>query len=282
MSGRPRNLNPLGQKFLAAYLDPLLTPEQICRQFRISSSTFYNYEKELNLPQVRVGIGLASQLPLKRALRDLKSAGERYEIEVLRAIAQEAGLRMKLIPCFSGDSSLLSAVSQGRVDFLMASASKTRARARSFYFSDSYYANSSPWGQLLKLKKNDLSLVQGKTKPALGVVKGSIHEEYALRALAQEFQIVPALSVTANLRRLASRKVDFILANPSVLELYPEQAVNLEICSSAYAYDSHTGIVFSAESEHLKKNINQAIHRLHENGLLQRIQESTGLSARRS
>jgi predicted DNA-binding transcriptional regulator AlpA len=99
MVGRPKNLNPHGERFLRLYLDPLLEVDEICAALGIGKSTFYNYERELGLPKVRVAFGCANDFPHKDIFRrGLRSSSEGYELQVVRELAQTAFVKRRRSP----------------------------------------------------------------------------------------------------------------------------------------------------------------------------------------
>lgn len=260
-SGRPKNLSPTGKKFLDLYLDPLLDVDSICKISNISRSTFYNYENELNLPKLRVGLGTVSKLTSLRAFNNLQDPGEKYELQLIRQIGKLMGVRIKLVPFFSGVNSAVSAVCKQEVDFALSSLSWTKERSKALYFSEPYY-QGSPWGHLIQMKILDGLSLKGKKKPTLGVFYPSVHHEYAAEFLAQEFEIKCYSSVPSTIKALTDGNADFILANSNVFTLYPNETMSMKIASPKILYKSHTGIIFHADSEHWRKAVNTALGRV--------------------
>jgi ABC-type amino acid transport substrate-binding protein len=265
MRGRPRSFEKQSDTFLRLYLDPLMSPEAICQACGIGLATFYNYEKELNLPKLRVGIeNQNATLPRQKALTLFSSRVERYELKVVRNLAKLLKARVKLIPCLALDANAaINAVKAKHVDFALAAISWTRKRSQEMYFSDSYNPEFPPSGVLMRLKRTvTSSLKAGALRPRLGVNEASVHQEYATDVLQNDFEIHVFKNVQPTLQALLSGKIDFVLLHPDWLEDFPTEATSIEICSKPFYYRSHTGIIFHSDSEQWRKPVNQAISQL--------------------
>jgi ABC-type amino acid transport substrate-binding protein len=262
MRGRPRLYGSHSKKFLQYYLDPLMTGADICRQCGISLATFYNYEKELQIPQLRVGVeNDHTQFSHKKALKMFSRPGELFELKIVRELAARMNVRVKLIPYDSSDAnSALNGVKKNEIDFAVADLSWTRERNRHFYFSDSYKPEIGPSGFLMRLKGS--TPVQAGVKPVLGANEGSVHLEYANDHLQNDFQLKKYSNVEPLLLALHAGEVNFVILNPVWLEIFPQYAPNIEIVSKRFIYRSHTGVVFHADSEHWRPAVNEALAQL--------------------
>jgi hypothetical protein len=101
------------------------------------------------------------------------------------------------------------------------------------------------------------------------VVKHSVHQVYAEEFLRQEFELKSFTSTRRLLVAVADQKVDFALAHPDVFEMYKEECTLLSAQSAPYRYKSHTGLIFSSDSEGWKRPVDAALEILAENGRLQ-------------
>ncbi len=260
--GRPQKINNKGEVFLKDYLNPLLSPQEICQKLSISLATFYNYEKELNLPQVRVAIGLSSaNLPLKHALSANKTESDKSEIALISEIARLARIRVNLIPKDTITLEAHYAVKAKQVDFAISSITCTKERSAQFYFSNPYSPEVKPLGVLIKLKNSNHIKIKPRGKYILGVPAGTVHSEHALQNMSQDFEIKLVRSIPLTIKALTGYKIDFALLHPFFLEIAKEEAKSLQICSDPIFYNAFTGMMFHSESEFLRPLINRAIDR---------------------
>jgi len=266
--GRPKKI--LGQsiearQFLQLYLDPLISKKFIIQQCKISQATFYNYERELDLPQIRVGIGCPQiDLPLGRVFSKINAADDLYELNLLRKISPLIQTRFKLIPTLRANVYAAPyALKKREIDLAISSISKTEEKNRDFYFSDSYFEGRSPHGVLMR-KKTSYTPTVSEDRPLLGVVSSSVHSEYAAKHLQKEFHVRSFRTASIAFQALNAGRVDFVLFHPSWFQILPQDTAEIEICSKPYRYKSHTGILFHPDSEFLRPGVNRAIEIIHE------------------
>lgn len=270
-TGRPRlvNLNSEAKRFLDLYLDPLMSAEMICQLTGIKKSTFYNYEKELNLPQLKVGFGVSTaHLPREKVLGKLTDRDQIHELNVIRKLGRDLQARVKIVTvdctdCRSVDNLIYSK----KVDFVVSSITKTKKRSEDLYFSQDYFFDGGPFGVLMHNPTMKLNLLTSKNKPILGVTEHSVHAEYALSHLNQEFKIKKFRSGRKTLLALISGLVDFTLMHPSWLTARVSGIQDLQICSKPMFYSTHSAILFHADSQLWIPQVNESIERLHENHL---------------
>lgn len=266
--GRPKKLNPLGNRFLKLYLDPLNSAVEICSALGISLPTFYKYEKELNLPHLTVAIGnSSSHLPYKKALQGFTSPCEQYELLLFRSIAQHIGARIKLEPRGYG-SNTQEKVRTEKVDFAMTSLSWTQEGSKTLYYSNSYLLDSTPSGVLVAMKNRGPNLSTGRSKPILAVTKNGVHSEFAEKNLKSGFSIKQCRNFAQVFKLLASFEADVALFNERLFSIYPEETKEMQIISKPFIYDSYTAMVFHKNSMHLIPEINKAIEIVHEKKLV--------------
>lgn len=268
-SGRPKKVNPRGERFLQFYLDPLYSPEMICQKLSIGQSTFYEYESELNLPQLRIAIGNSSGLPLKKALARFDSPSEKIELDILKTLLKLTGIRGKLIPhsitAFAG----ATAVRRKEVDFAICSFSLTKDRSRDFFCSDAYQPDIRPQGVLIGLKENGVPI--STFRPILGVAQNSVHSEYALNHLSHNFDVRLFRSVALAVQALHKKSIHFTLLHQNYFDLIPKELENTEIKSRPFLYDSYSTMLFHSDSEMWRTPINRALDFMHSTGLTTQI-----------
>jgi ABC-type amino acid transport substrate-binding protein len=265
--GRPKKLNPLGENFRCLYLNPLLSYADICRELKISKSTFYVYEKELNVPTLRVGIGNSSGLPSDRALKQFTTALERYDSEVIRALARKMTVRFKLIPLSFQTQETLVAVKEGAVDLGISSISWTKERGDLYYFSEGYIPSHSPNGRLITWKGREFG--QTRAKPKLGVVEGSVHASFAKLNLRLEFHLKTYRSMAMAFNALRESHVDAVLTHEDWVNIFG-LSQKTEIQSRKYNYNSFTGIIAHHQSALWLPEINRALEQLQDERFLER------------
>lgn len=265
LKGRPSLLNKSAQKFLDLYLDPLMTVEQICNLCGIGKSTFYNHEKELNLPKLRVGVGsVAANLPRTNALAAFSVPDEVKELNIVRRISREIQARIKIIPVLSTDAySADDLISSKNVDFVISSLSKTKKRAETLYFSENYNFDMPPMGVLIRNPAYLGLRPFTKKKPTLGVLTASVHAEYADANLQAEFYVKHFRAADHAFLALQNGNLDFVLFHPAWFQQLPHETFGLEICSKPYWYDTHSAIVFHADSTAWIQPVNSAIENLY-------------------
>jgi ABC-type amino acid transport substrate-binding protein len=256
--GRPKKLNPLGERFRDLYLDPSLQPDDIRKILGISRSTFYNYEKELGSPTLRVAIANSSELPLHMAIKKPGSPHECFDLAIACALGKELGARLKLIPCSFHKLAVEGAVKSKTVDFGFSSLSWTAARAQEFVFSETYNPIITPSGNLFRLKGGLL----GHRKPRLGVPLRTVHADHAQTHLRQDYEIRFFRTVDLTLRALTAGHIDFVVLHPDWLALF-DPAPEVEPVGPTLFYKSFTGIIFHRESEIWVPKVNQALESLH-------------------
>jgi len=261
MAGRYPILNNLGEEFLKAYTDPLISQEDVCARFGIQKSTFYNYEKELALPKLRVGVGFHTVLPRHKFLKGARDAMELYEVEFLRRLAVDLRVKIKVVPLFSGDASPEKQLLAGNIDFLLSGLSKTEARARDMCFSDQYVPKATvPRGRLICKKGFRVE----SARPLLGVVQNTVHDDYARKHLHREFAIKAYPSLPRAIEALRRNNLSFLLCHPSALDLYKEDMTSMVDSGREYKYDTHSGVAFRRGFDEWLEPVNRIIARMQE------------------
>lgn len=267
-SGRPKKLNPLGESFFRLCCDPFLSTEMICQQMQISRRTFYRYESELNLPELRAGLLNYSNLPIAKALLARKFPLEHYYANLLREIGLRLGIRVKVI-CLE-HSLAEKALRAGEIDFAIASLSWTKERAKELYFSDSCFP-VRPSGNLVSFKKTGKPRI--RLKPRLGVVACSPHEDYAKKHLAQYYEILSFATTASLIYGFKCHRLEFLLLNYTEIDVYFKNKTldEVEINSTRIFYDTYSSILFHRDSADYRFAINQILAELQEENKLDQL-----------
>jgi hypothetical protein len=262
--GRPRKIEPNSLKaklFLDLYLDPLESPEQIIKKTGIGLSTFYNWENELGLSKINMGLAVSTGLlPKKRALQSIKIAEEIFELELLRKIAKSCQIRMNIVPVNNMNGfSIITPVLSNELDGAIGSISQTSERKKNLNFSINYLVDDKPSGYIYRSKIFFSLKRQSSKKPTLGAVQKSVHEEHALNGLQQDYIIRSYRDYFYMLDAVASGRIDYALFHPAWLHKLPQFKNQLEVCSQRIFYKSETGIIFNSSNDPFREVVNSAI-----------------------
>ncbi|MFH1034605.1 MAG: ABC transporter substrate-binding protein [Pseudomonadota bacterium] len=100
-----------------------------------------------------------------------------YDIDFVKAIAQRLGVRLELKPVTS--ASRMPQLSEGNIDLIAATMTKTPERARQIDFSYTYFAT----GQKFLVKKGTVKSLKDMAGKKIGTAKGSTSEQNAQKTL---------------------------------------------------------------------------------------------------
>ncbi|MBI4797566.1 MAG: ABC transporter substrate-binding protein [Desulfarculus sp.] len=100
-----------------------------------------------------------------------------YDIDFVKAIAQRLGVRLDLKPVTS--ASRMPQLSEGNIDIIAATMTKTPERAKQIDFSHTYFAT----GQKFLVKKGTVKGLKDLEGKKIGTAKGSTSEQNAAQAL---------------------------------------------------------------------------------------------------
>lgn len=254
MIGRPRSIKH--DKFLALYLDPTKSQTEICKSFRLSKTTYYRYEQELDLPKVKIGIGCTLNF-LKKTILNIKGQHINdpflsYDIQMAKLLCQV--LRLRGVIYFCEHQKLEEMAQEGKFDFALASLSKTNFRSKNFHFSNHYYKEIQPEGYLIKRRQQ--FEIFGR-KPVLGCLEGTVHEIYAKANLINEFEVKVFRSQKILEKHFLIGKVDFILQH--CLSYNELKRNETDVLSKKYNYKTTSGIIFPLGKDQYLQSVNKAV-----------------------
>lgn len=257
------------KKILYDILDPFLEPALICRAHGISLATYYRYIKDLVLPVLKVGIPNYCEQPFKSLILRPKLATQIYDFKILRQIALNLKVRVKIVPCASADKALREDV----VDVGLGSLSWTPERAQRFYYSDPYVFHDRPHGQIVRLKNRVMKL-KGE-RPRLGVPQNTVHTYFAKSQLIDQFQICEFSTVATTIRALETFQVEYALLYP----LFVANKINIEFESKPLFYPSYTAIWFHQRAENWIRPVNQLLGKMLERDLFSIFANEAGYNS---
>jgi polar amino acid transport system substrate-binding protein len=100
-----------------------------------------------------------------------------YDIDFVKAIAQRLGVRLELKPVTS--ASRMPQLSEGNIDIIAATMTKTAERAKQIDFSHTYFST----GQKFLVRKGAVKELKDLDGKKIGTAKGSTSEQNAVKAL---------------------------------------------------------------------------------------------------
>jgi hypothetical protein len=263
--GRRRLIQPQSKEaesFLSMYLDPIFSTEQILDRLGIGLSTFYKYQRELQIPELKLGIGVAAPpLPNKLKYNQIRTSEEKEELELVRKLARISQIKINLIPIYNRNGvSTLTQVSNGNLDGAIGSICKTKLRASQFSFSQDYSVQSGAFGFLFY--RSHYCNLKSTKRPTLGVVQNSVHEDYAIYNLSIEYNLRSFRDYFFLLQALSVGRIDFALFHPAWLEKIPEFSKQIEKIEKKINYQIPSGIIFNNKGDPFVSLINQSIEKI--------------------
>lgn len=261
-------MNKQTSRFLDCYLDPLNSIDDIARLCGLKKSTVYNYEKELDLPKLKVGFGtVRSNLPKERVFDLIDDCDELYELHLIQQLGRELNARIKIIPTppYPYNSySPIQLIETKQVDFLISNYTKTKALTKKFYCSSEYFLEGGgPSGVLYCNPQYEMQRhIKKNEKPILAVLENGIHAEYAIENLQHEFVVRIVKSSNGAYAALQCGTVDYALFHESWIRFFCDEPERLRICSKPIFYRTNSTIVFHNESQHLVSSVNSAIDKI--------------------
>jgi polar amino acid transport system substrate-binding protein len=176
-----------------------------------------------------------------------------FDVELLKNVASRVGLRTE----FSGQdfSGLLAAVNNGQYDVGAAAIGITPARKQTVDFSNGYLV-----GYLSLLARDG----GGVTNPdslaghRLGVLQGSLQEQYALKHFPQA-QLVRFPDNNAAVAALTSGNIDAHFLDIAAAQDYTKQRAKLAIVANIPSFDAPAGFAVKKGNTALRNALNQGL-----------------------
>lgn len=261
--GRPKAISAQLEQYLKLYFDPICGQNYICQSLGISKAAFYRYEKELNAPKVRIGIGTHLRLPKKMVINRLKQWPHSwYDLQMARAICKTLGVRGTLL--FSESRKVCHLAHLGRLDFALASVAWTREKEQYLCFSKPYISKESPNGTIVKKKQIELKT----PRPSLGVIKNNVHHQFAVKNLGREYSIKTFHSTNHWFHAFDKGLVDTVLLYSGLMKS-PQFNLFIDKLSPRFNYEnSFSAIVTGKKKQHWIGLINYAVERILDSSLI--------------
>jgi polar amino acid transport system substrate-binding protein len=187
-----------------------------------------------------------------------------FDVELLKNVASRVGVKTE----FTGQdfSGLLAAVNNGQYDVGAAAIGITPARKQTVDFSDGYLV-----GYLSILTRN----ASGVTSPEslaghrLGVLQGSLQEQYALKHFPQA-QLVRFPDNNSAVAAVGSGNIDAHFLDIAAAQDYAKQR-GLTIVANIPSFDAPAGFAVKKGNTALRAALNQGLHAAIKDGTWQRL-----------
>jgi len=197
-----------------------------------------------------------------------------FDVEFALYIAQRLKKKLEIVNMEFG--AMLPALISGKVDMVGAGLSITEERAKSVLFSESYY----PSGIAVLVKKTDVNIksnnimlksVNDKNVKKIGVLLGSIHENYAMKN-QPEADILQYQSVSDKLTALKRGKID--VAYYDHVSLKPVLSENKEVgILSENVFSVPIAAAFPENQDKLREQFNEFLKEIKADGIYDQMTE---------
>lgn len=188
-----------------------------------------------------------------------------FDIELLKAMAK----KMNVTPQFATQdfSGMLSAVNNGQYDMAASSIAITPERKQTVDFSDPYYIG---YISILARKNSGIANEAGLKGKRLGLVQGTIHEQYAEKHL-KSTQIVRFPDNNAGFSALQSGTIDAQFLDLPVARDYMKQTPGMKLVSEIPTSDQPAGFVVAKGNDKLRGKLNAALKQVIADGTWVRL-----------
>jgi polar amino acid transport system substrate-binding protein len=176
-----------------------------------------------------------------------------FDVELLKNVASRVGLRTE----FSGQdfSGLLAAVNNGQYDVGAAAIGITPARKQTVDFSNGYLV-----GYLSLLARDGGGVTNPDSLAAhrLGVLQGSLQEQYALKHFPQA-ELVRFPDNNAAVAALGSGSIDAHFLDIAAAQDYAKARGNLKVVANIPSFDAPAGFAVKKGNTALRNALNQGL-----------------------
>jgi polar amino acid transport system substrate-binding protein len=176
-----------------------------------------------------------------------------FDVELLKNVAQRAGLRTE----FTGQdfSGLLAAVNNGQYDVGAAAIGITPDREKTVDFSNGYLV-----GYLSILARDGGSVTDENSLAGkrLGVLQGSLQEQYALKHFPQA-ELVRFPDNNAAVAALGSGSIDAHFLDIAAAQDYAKARGNLKVVANIPSFDAPAGFAVKKGNTALRNALNQGL-----------------------
>ncbi|MBN2879883.1 MAG: amino acid ABC transporter substrate-binding protein [Clostridia bacterium] len=194
-----------------------------------------------------------------------------FEVDLAKAIASEMGVELEFVVLHRED--MMSSLKNRSVDLLISSVSMTKDKTGYLDFTDPYLEN----GHVI-LTKTDLVDTITSVETLAGLTVG-VESESTADALVtsqkgmQDFTLIRYETMSVLIAALKAGQLDCILCDMSVaidiVDKYPKDFA----VSSAHLTNEPLAIAMNPGNDKLKKELNDALEKLSEDGTLSELSE---------
>lgn len=252
-------------RFLEFYFDPYYSNQDICRALKISKATFHRLQGEINMPKVKIGIGTRRVLlPKKKLILSMNRGQCHFSFSLARLVSRF--LRVRAFISFDDVDQVIIKTKKGQYDMAFAGVARTKVRSGELEFSQSYVHYGGPRGKIFQMPH--WNLASDGNKPSIGVVRGTIHAEFAIKYLACDYRVKDFYSNLFLKSSLEKGAIKSALIFPGK-DLNPIfQIPGISPTGKEFIYNTYTGVIFPHGRDFWIDKVNSALEYIFENRLI--------------
>lgn len=216
-------------------------------------------------PKGKVVIATDATWPPFESINEQTKEIEGFDIDLMTAIAEEAGLEIEFMNV--AWDPLLAGMAQGQYDVAISAMTITEERAKQFFFSDPYFEA----GQIVTVRTDNTNITNKNTLPGKVVgaqigTTGSFEIEKIIGADLKTYD-----DIGLAFQDLMNGQIDAVVAdNPLALGYVNKYPDKLKTAGEVFTEESY-GIAISKDREDLLEKINAGLKAVKEKGLIEEL-----------
>lgn len=216
-------------------------------------------------PKGKVVIATDATWPPFESINEQTKEIEGFDIDLMTAIAEEAGLEIEFMNV--AWDPLLAGMAQGQYDMAISAMTITEERAKQFFFSDPYFEA----GQIVTVRTDNTNITNKNTLPGKVVgaqigTTGSFEIEKIIGADLKTYD-----DIGLAFQDLMNGQIDAVVAdNPLALGYVNKYPDKLKTAGEVFTEESY-GIAISKDREDLLEKINAGLQAVKEKGLIEEL-----------
>lgn len=216
-------------------------------------------------PKDKVVIATDATWPPFESINEQTKEIEGFDIDLMTAIAEEAGLEIEFMNV--AWDPLLAGMAQGQYDVAISAMTITEERAKQFFFSDPYFEA----GQIVTVRTDNTNITNKNTLPGKVVgaqigTTGSFEIEKIIGADLKTYD-----DIGLAFQDLMNGQIDAVVAdNPLALGYVNKYPDKLKTAGEVFTEESY-GIAISKDREDLLEKINAGLKAVKEKGLIEEL-----------
>lgn len=216
-------------------------------------------------PKDKVVIATDATWPPFESINEQTKEIEGFDIDLMTAIAEEAGLEIEFMNV--AWDPLLAGMAQGQYDVAISAMTITEERAKQFFFSDPYFEA----GQIVTVRTDNTNITNKNTLPGKVVgaqigTTGSFEIEKIIGADLKTYD-----DIGLAFQDLMNGQIDAVVAdNPLALGYVNKYPDKLKTAGEVFTEESY-GIAISKDREDLLEKINAGLQAVKEKGLIEEL-----------